>query len=496
MPVEVLKSNDDEENKNDDQPIGVGAAPGAGGGGAGIGAPTSVGGAGAGASGTPVRGQKFQQVESFLKANQGAASTFAEGIGKSFEKDTDKISSAIEAGRSGFNQDTAAARTRTAGASDFIGNALQQAQQGKRLSAEDTDRFGQLRQGIKENVNATDFSGQAAGIEDLKRKQGLLKDEGGRAQLIRDQIGTPSYTQGQSRLDQLILQRSPEALGNLQNQVQAKIDPLTGMLETEQSRQNQSLNQINEATAAAQAQISGALPGMLQTDRSDIDKKFADFKAMQEAKIKDVKYGQFGEETRQWDDTYSINPDRYQGLMQDIYQDNNDNIVSKLAKLGLDFDPNEVNLTRKIQEDEQDMYQRGIRASGRSVSQTDGEYEAYNAAKFRAYVDQIKAAENNREQFVTPEQRSRLLALNALAGTQAGVAEEDTFGEARIATQEFDDDYRSRLNLLSQKRDKLRNDMIKAAEDDIARNKAEDKRIAEVNVLVSNRMVPSRTCCS
>lgn len=100
--------------------------------------------------------------------------------------------------------------------------------------------FNKYKAGETQQLNIENQADLQKKVKDLQTTTGLAGSEEGRFQLLKDTFKKPSYTTGQQRLDQLILQANPEEKQtlldmqkNVANPVQERLAALMGKKETE-----------------------------------------------------------------------------------------------------------------------------------------------------------------------------------------------------------------------------------------------------------------------
>lgn len=214
-------------------------------------------------SGTP-------NIQSYMRANQGAGQQLAQGIGNQFQKKTDQFGQQVkQSGEQIKSQANPLEQKLGSEASNTIKTSFQNPQD--ILKQQDQlKQFQQLRdKGYQGDINAIGQNAQQS-QQQLQSKLGGIQQqaqgagtEAGRFQLLRNTFGQPQYSQGQQKLDQLFLQAQPGAnrqlqqnLGNLTNQakqqlggtsaeIQSKLNALSGL-------SNQNAQQIQDTFKTGQ----------------------------------------------------------------------------------------------------------------------------------------------------------------------------------------------------------------------------------------------------
>lgn len=248
------------------------AAPGAGsvgvGGANGPGAPMSEG-ANQGAA-APSGGNRFVNLQKYLNANQGAGANMANQIGQKVGEQGEEVNKTIAqnntlvggqldaeknriAQASGFAQQVAADPTQIAGNADQLG-------QFQKLYA------GQTGVGNIQNAAAQGFGNAQTQLGQFQQTADMTGNEAGRFDLLRQTLGRPTYTQGQQKLDQLLVQSGGNGiLGNLQKNAANQTKAAGSNLAASQAEINAGLQQRTAEALAAQQALTGAVGSLDQT---------------------------------------------------------------------------------------------------------------------------------------------------------------------------------------------------------------------------------------
>lgn len=189
---------------------------------------------------------RFTNIQKYLSANTGAGQQLGQQIGQKAEQQAEQVRKGIESARTQFGQQAAPEQQRLAGAGQFIQQSLQAPQN---LSQEQIKQYQDLASGqlAAPTLNLAQQQQQA---QQLQQTAKAGQTETGRYDLLRQTFGTPSYTQGQRRLDQLFLQtQSPE---QLQRRLQQAAAGATGGVTQAQSDLGSQLQQLQQAAQEAQ----------------------------------------------------------------------------------------------------------------------------------------------------------------------------------------------------------------------------------------------------
>lgn len=257
----IVNQNQDQNQNAPSQQQGPVQTSSAGGGVAGV----SSGGGPAGAAPAaprPASSGQFTNLSRYLQANQGSGSKLASKIGENVEGQQQQTKQALgDAGVIGNQID--AEKQRIAQASGFAEQIkqdptqlLNQQQQVQQLASGQTNA-AQLQQQGQEALNRAQ-----TGVTGLQQLGGQLGSESGRFSMLQKTLGRPTYSAGQGRLDQLLLQaEGAPALTQLQRQTNAGAQQQAQALNQQQQGFTQGLSDINSQAQAAQQNITGAITG-------------------------------------------------------------------------------------------------------------------------------------------------------------------------------------------------------------------------------------------
>lgn len=258
----VLNDKKDEENVlSPPQTAGGSVAP------APAAAPTPSGQSTSSAAANRGGSGRFVNIQKYIEANKPKAGQqgLGEQIGQKLGTQAQDIRAGIESAKSKFGQELAPEQERLAQAGQTIGGALQTAQQSpSQLSQNQLDQYKQLREGYIGGPTEFNSSGLQQQQAALNQQAQNTQTEQGRFGLLRQYFGQPTYSRGQQRLDQLLLQSSPGSLRNLQQTAQQQAGGVNEALGGAQSDIQSSLGQLAQQRMAAQKQATDQL-GAAQT---------------------------------------------------------------------------------------------------------------------------------------------------------------------------------------------------------------------------------------
>jgi len=162
---------------------------------------------------------RFMNLQKYVQANAPQAGQMAGRIGGNIANKAQATGQSAQGVQSQFGQQVANENTRLNQTGQFV-NQLGSAQgsQGILQSPEDLQKFQQIRQG-QSNLQQANLSQQQQQLQALQEQGKLAGSEAGRFQLLRQNFGTPSYSLGQRKLDQLLLQTTPGATQAMQQQI-------------------------------------------------------------------------------------------------------------------------------------------------------------------------------------------------------------------------------------------------------------------------------------
>lgn len=202
-------------------------------------------------------------IQSYLRANQGAGTQLAGGIENQAQRQAGQFNNQVQKSTNQLNSQSQPLEQKLGSDAQ---NVIQQSFKNPQDILKNQDQlkqFQQLRdqgyQGDIKNLQTNAQNSQQQLQSQLGGIQGSAQNAGtesGRFQLLRDRFGQPSYSSGQQKLDNLFLQAQPT---NLQQN-------LTGVA-------NQAGQQFNSANNAVQSKLN-ALNNMSTQNATDIQNTF------------------------------------------------------------------------------------------------------------------------------------------------------------------------------------------------------------------------------
>ena len=198
---------------------------------------------------------RFTNLQQYIQANPTGSRQLASQIEKTGQTRAGQIRQNIERERSGF-QSLAQQKQQQIRAGEETGRQLfrspQEAEQQQIEQFQQVYRPDQLQQSISGMRPDIETLRQGAG--DIRNLQQQAQTESGRFNLLRQTIANPRYTQGQRRLDQLLLQGTPAS-----SQIAQNFGQLAGGLEQNISSLSQTADQQRQALSEELARRSEAL---------------------------------------------------------------------------------------------------------------------------------------------------------------------------------------------------------------------------------------------
>lgn len=292
---QVLKPSSAQQQSQTQTPPTTSGGGGVASAGGGSGAPAAP------AAPKPSSSGSWTNLDSYLNANNDQATSMGQQIAQSVNNVGTKAQNDISNLGSGF---TSAVKQHTVDQNpDAVAQAIKNATSltaGSNLSSEDQQAFNaQANADYAGPKDVTSFDGYSQTQQDVNAANQAAKatqSEAGRGSLLKDQYGNASqygYTQGETNLDQLLLQNSEGAKSAL-NPLADKWSSLNGALNNTVSTggaQVQQATNTNQATSAAaknslgtatqdfQTKLNAGLATLQQTDTDAYNKIVADLQS-------------------------------------------------------------------------------------------------------------------------------------------------------------------------------------------------------------------------
>lgn len=307
------------------------------------------------------KGSGFTNLQSYLKASKGAGEKLGEQLSGGITQKAQDIKSQVEKAQGGIQQAYQGEKQRLGSQFQTLHQKAQTSPE--QMSKEEVTQYQQYLSGESAKVNAPSFEPISVQLGQLQSRAKLLGTTGGQEQLLRQQIGRPGYTRGQSSLDKLFLQTETSPL--------LKQQGLAAQQALKESQQNVAAGQTQ---AAKEQENLLSLLGQRKTEAEELVKKDVDIlnEATKKQENQLADYNRISAALRDVAAGKTIHPDDYDTLM--AYSKN---------------DPNFQNILKQ---------------------QTYGLLEGLD-------IPSLSKDQVNVTQFMTPEQVARYNALQKIKGT-------------------------------------------------------------------------------
>lgn len=277
MAVTLLNQNDDQAKKGQN-PLNPGQMN--------LGSSAPAGGSSAPATGaqntpapsaTPQGSGRFTNIQKYLNANKTGGQQIAGNIQNNFNKQASQVQQGVQ------NAQTNLTRNAQPLATQLGAQGQQQIQQGFQdpnalvNDANKLAEFQNLAGGMTQNLSNlsdTERLRQAQLAQQnsaLQQTAQLAGTEAGRFELLRKTMGSPTYSQGAQRLDQVLLGSQPNVTAGLQNNLNSAVTAnQQGLAGLEQNRIAQ-LSDLKNLSDQRQAQWQGLLTDGVTANSLDTD---------------------------------------------------------------------------------------------------------------------------------------------------------------------------------------------------------------------------------
>ena len=216
---------------------------------------------------------RFTNIQKYIQANQPATARLAESAAAGVERRAQEARQSASEAQEGFEQESAAERQRLSGAKEYASQTLSQAGQAP-LTEEQLGRFTSLRKGEQQQFNPAEerFAEAISQAKQAKQLSESARTEAGRFELIKQAFSKPTerYTKGAGKLDQLLLQASPEASKQFLSRTKQATAGLTEEVAAQREANRVALQQLSGQSEEARAFIAGQLPEVLSAQETAI----------------------------------------------------------------------------------------------------------------------------------------------------------------------------------------------------------------------------------
>lgn len=259
----------------------------------------------------PTSSGRFTNIQKYIQANTGA--DYAKQLGEKQEQGASAVRQGIESARQQTQQQASPELQRLQQAGQITQQALQNPEEFTQNQA-NLESFQKIREGqYLRGVGLQNEAQLANQLQDVQNRAQMAGTEQGRFQLLREQFGQRpgrTYSTGQQRLDQLLLQGQRGQLGTLAQKAQQEA-AATGQALTGAQQQAQALTgQLQTLGSQAQQQAQEALTGKIGETKSGLEQRAAALQAEREGQFEALRSGlERGEITEEQAQQLGFNPE-------------------------------------------------------------------------------------------------------------------------------------------------------------------------------------------
>lgn len=237
----------------------------------------------------PANSGRFTNIQKYLTANQGGGQQIAQGIESKANDEAAGVRAGIQAAQSKFQEAYNPEQQRLASAQPFVQQTIQQAGT-QALTPEQIAQFRQYSTG-QGSYNQLSGLQNVPTVDNLQNTAKNAQTEAGRFGLLQQTFGQPTYSRGQQKLDQLLLQGQQPGL------LQTNLQNLAQQTSQEQSlAQKQAADQaqgLKDQALAAQTAATTGLTGAQTNLENDVNTR-ATTGQQQSDELKDLISRAFG----------------------------------------------------------------------------------------------------------------------------------------------------------------------------------------------------------
>ncbi len=233
---------------------------------------------------TPTSSGRFTNIQNYFNANQPLANQMGNQVASNIEKNGQNVSTSLNGAKDTFNTQAQAGRLdkvpSLASANDTITNAGQQVYgDGNDANTDAINKFQRISSGQYLGPQGLQNSGSIlANAQDARTQGDLTANEPGRFTLLRNMFGTPNYSSGQTRLDQLLLGNQTGAL----NQARQSVIGLPKLANQGSEQAQMQANYYNQEANDVGNTVRNQLSGATNTSTTDLNNAV---KAAQDAEL-------------------------------------------------------------------------------------------------------------------------------------------------------------------------------------------------------------------
>lgn len=419
MPINPLSSSDQEADKKENKYSLI------------SGTPTTISGAqgqtAQGGGGSPTSSGSFTNLQSYLDVNADQS----EGLGAKIEQNVQNTANEgrtnlSQAGKEFNNQVEQAGINRDQVTAQALGNIAKNAYNNpSALEDNDVATFSDVRNkgqafaedadtGPKSLNDLSTYQAAKTKLDQASDKANLTGSEAGRETLLRESFSRPSYTKGQSSLDQLFTQNAPQNRNRFEK-LRSGLLGDTGLV----SEENQAIQAANERRAQEKQEVAGAY--------QDVNDLLYNPNAKQE--MMDVRQYVDPRLTPQ----YAQQPEGGMAIPPQVDEQGRKYFDAQVNKYGL-LSREEQNALALQDQLKAIQAQNLQAATGKAAHTGDSQYTF--GADLTPAVQKASGFDPTLANSLTDDQFARIQALNKLAGRDAGTIGDTNLGN--LANEKFD----------------------------------------------------------
>lgn len=222
----------------------------------------------------------FTNISSYIDANRPQAAALGQGIASNINKQADVAKTGVTTAKTNFQAATTPEVTRVNDGQGLVQSSFEKANAGQRLDADNLDKFGKFRNNIGQTLQEdSSLNNVRAEAQKAQGYTESAQNSAGRTQLLSNFYGQPTYTAGQKRLDQLLLQTTPGLTKSMTQQAQAATTGLVDSVEAERTSQNALISDVTAKRNALQQMINEQSSQYMSGLKTDLDKNLVDRQA-------------------------------------------------------------------------------------------------------------------------------------------------------------------------------------------------------------------------
>lgn len=216
---------------------------------------------------------QFKGIRKYVKAGEGSGERIGQALGKEFTQKAGSVGSAIEKSKQEQQQRIQDVSTGLGDARSFALQQLGSAQSGQSPQEQDAKRFQSIlkedaTKDLSQSINLAQPSLQSKRLSEQASKTGT---EQGRFDLLQSAFGKQGgYSRGEGLLDQLLLQRSPQAIDDLATSTQQTAKSTQDSIKQARQQYLQSLGQVKQEQTGLQQELGAGISQSQQQLETDL----------------------------------------------------------------------------------------------------------------------------------------------------------------------------------------------------------------------------------